>query len=230
MGDHLPDGKHPATFEEQVRQAMKNAGEVLREAGLDFRHVVSTQVYLDNYDNYNIANKVYSEFFEYGNEPARATVFVDMIPNDTHVAIACVATTDLSSRKVVRPANRKYGPEERAPTASPGVWAGEILYISGQDGRNPETGLLGSDLKTQFDQMIRNQLDVLESAGLEIDNVVKSDIHLKILDHYRPMNEIYINVFSVYPPTRITLQMNSGHQKGDVLVETIFVAARGKKE
>ena len=230
MGDHLSDGKHPATFEEQVRQAMKNVGEVLKEAGLDFRHVVSTKVYLDNYDNYGIANKVYSEFIEYGNEPARSTVFVDMIPNGTHVAIACVATTDLSNRKVVRPANRKYGPGERAPTANPGVWAGDMLYISAQNSYDPETGMIGDDLETQFNQMIRNQLDVLEAAGLGIDNVVKSDVHLRTLDHYHPMNTIYLKVFSIYPPPRITLQMNSGYEKNKVLVKTIFVAARGKKE
>ena len=65
-GDQLPDGSHPATFEEQVRQTMRNVESVLNEAGLDFRHVVFSNVYIDNYDNYGIVNKVYSEFFEFG--------------------------------------------------------------------------------------------------------------------------------------------------------------------
>jgi reactive intermediate/imine deaminase len=113
-GDQLPDGGHPATFEEQVRQMMRNVGSVLKAAGLDFRHVVFSNVYIDKYENYGTVNKVYGEFFEYGNEPARATTFVDWIPGDSHIELTCIATTDLASRKVVRPPSMKYGPEESA--------------------------------------------------------------------------------------------------------------------
>ena len=65
-GDQLPDGGHPATFEEQVRQAMRNVETTLKQAGLDFRHVVMSHVFLDKYDNLEVANRVYNEFFEDG--------------------------------------------------------------------------------------------------------------------------------------------------------------------
>lgn len=54
-GDQLPGGGHPATFEEQVRQAMKNVEKVLTDAGLSFKNVVFSNVYLDNYDNYGLS-------------------------------------------------------------------------------------------------------------------------------------------------------------------------------
>src|SRR5262245_7638431 len=101
-GDHLPDGSHPATFEAQVRQAMRNVEATLKQAGLDFRHVVMSHVILDNADNLAATNKVYNEFFKDGDEPACATVFVDWIPGGSHVEITCIATTDLATRKVVR--------------------------------------------------------------------------------------------------------------------------------
>jgi enamine deaminase RidA (YjgF/YER057c/UK114 family) len=48
----------------------------LKQAGLDFRHVVMSHVFLDNYENLAVAKKVYKECFQEGNEPACATVFL----------------------------------------------------------------------------------------------------------------------------------------------------------
>ena len=133
-GDQLAAGGHPATFEEQVRQAMKNVETTLKEAGLDFRHVVMSHVFLDKYENLEVANRVYNEFFEDGNEPACATVFVNWIPGGSHVEVTCIATTDLPSRKVVRPSGMRYGTIDGSVTASPAVWAGNTLYLSGVPG------------------------------------------------------------------------------------------------
>ena len=91
-GDQLPDGSHPATFEEQVRQSMRNVETTLKQAGLDFKNVVMSHVFLDKYENLEATNKVYSEFFEEGNEPACSTVFVDWIPGGSHVEVTCIAT------------------------------------------------------------------------------------------------------------------------------------------
>ena len=58
---------------------MKNVEATLKQAGLDFRHVVMSHVFLDKYENLDVANKVYNEFFEDGSEPACSTVFVNWI-------------------------------------------------------------------------------------------------------------------------------------------------------
>ena len=86
---------------------MRNVETTLKQAGLDFRNVVMSHVFLDKYENLEVANRVYNEFFEDGNEPACATVFVDWIPGGSHVEVTCIATTDLASRKVVRPAGHQ---------------------------------------------------------------------------------------------------------------------------
>ena len=228
-GDQLPDGGYPKTFEEQVRQAMRNVGSVLEEAGIDFRHVVMSHVYIDNYDNYGIVNKVYSEFFEFGNEPARATVFVDRIPGGSHIEVTCIATMDLASRKVVRPPAMKYGPEEMAPTASPGVWAENTLYLSVQSGFVPVEGIVTVDLEKQFHQMAQNQLDVLQAAGLESTDIVSGNVYLRNINDYRPMNELYKQYFTLSPAVRTTLQNNVGYEKNDIRVRASFIATRPKK-
>jgi enamine deaminase RidA (YjgF/YER057c/UK114 family) len=226
MGDQLPDGSHPATFEEQVRQAMRNVETTLKQAGLDFRHVVMSQVFLDKYDNLEVANKVYNEFFEDGNEPACSTVFVDRIPGGSHVEVTCVATTDLSTRKVVRPSSLKPGPIEAAVTASPAVWAGNTLYMSGLSGFNPRTGTLATKLEDQVHQMARNHTDVLEAAGLSLEDIVAGWVYLRDMQDYKDMNAIYRQYYSRGPGVRTCLMPNSGYEKNEIRVRGSFVAAR----
>jgi reactive intermediate/imine deaminase len=225
-GDQLPDGSHPGTFEEQVRQTLRNVGSVLKDAGLDFRNVVFSNVYVDNYDNYGTVNKVYSEFFEYGNEPARATVFVDWIPGGSHVEITCIATTDLAGRKVVRPASMKYGPGEMALTASPAVWAGDTLYLSGLPGFDPVDGGIAADLDKQVRRMAQNHIDILSAAGLGLEDIVSGHVYLRDINDYAPFNEIYKEYFSKGPGVRTCLMPNSGIEKNNIRVRASFIAAR----
>jgi reactive intermediate/imine deaminase len=225
-GDQLPDGTHPATVEEQVRQTMRNVESVLKEAGLDFRHVVFNNVYLDNWDNYAALNKVYSEFFEYGNEPARSTVFVDWIPGGSHFEITCIATTNLSARKVVRPASMKFGPDERAVTASPAVWAGDTLYISGLYGMDPANGKPGPDLDKQIRLMAQGDIDILSAAGLKLEDIVSGHVYLRSIDDYKPFNDVYQEFYSKGPGVRTCLMPSSGIEKNDIRVRASFIAAR----
>jgi reactive intermediate/imine deaminase len=229
-GDQLPDGSHPPTFEEQVRQTLRNVESVLKEAGLDFRHVVFSNVYIDKYENYATVNKVYSEFFEYGNEPARATVFVDWIPGDSHVEISCIATTELAGRKVVRPASMKFGPDERATTASPAVWAGDTLYLSGLTGFDPSEGVLPDNLEKQVRRMARSHTDILAAAGLGLQDIVSGHVYLRDIKDYAPFNDIYKEYFSKGPGVRTCLMPNSGIEKNDVRVRASFIAARTRSE
>ena len=104
---------------------MRNVETTLKQAGLDFRNVVMSHVFLDKPEKLDVADSVYNEFFEDGNEPACATVVVDWIPGGSHVEVTCIATTDLAARKVVRPPGIKYEPIAGSVTASPAVWAGQ---------------------------------------------------------------------------------------------------------
>ncbi len=226
MGDLLPGGSHPATFEEQMRQAMKNVGTTLNQAGLDFRHVVMSHVFLDKYENLDVANKVYNEFFENGNEPACATVFVDFIPAGMPVEITCIATTDLASRKVVRPSSLKDLSFEGAIAASPAVWAGDTLYISGFSGSRPQRGVTAGDLADQVHQMARNHITLLETAGLTLEDIASGFVYLREMSDFQPMNALYRQYFSRGVAARTCLMPNSSYEENDILVRASFIAAR----
>jgi enamine deaminase RidA (YjgF/YER057c/UK114 family) len=224
-GDQISGG-HPATFEEQVRQSMKNVETTLKQAGLDFRHVVMSHVFLDKYENLEAANKVYKEFFEDGNEPACATVFVDWIPGGSHVEITCIATTDLSGRKVVRPAGLKDGLSEGAVAASPAVWAGNVLYVSALSGPKSTGEGAAGNLAEQVNQMARNHGIVLEAAGLTLEDLASGTVYLRDMKDYDPMNRLYRPHYSRGSAVRTCLMPNSTYEKNDILVKASFIAAR----
>lgn len=225
IGDHLPDKSHPETFEEQVRQALKNLGMILRAAGLDYRHVVWSNVYLDNFESYGQMNSIYSQFFEFGNTPARGTIFVDKIPGNSHIELTCIASTDLTARKAILPANMKP-----SATASPGVLAGDILYLSAKSGFIPGNGIVATDLEGQLHQTFRNLLDGLQEAGLGLDDVVSTNVYLRDLKDFEGMNKIFRQYFPSGPPVRTTIQQNSGYEKNNALEQISLIAARTKKQ
>ncbi|MBT4483524.1 MAG: RidA family protein [Candidatus Latescibacteria bacterium] len=230
-GDHFPDWSHPATFEEQARQAMKNVGAILADAGLDWRHVVRADIYLDHigFINQTVMYKVFSEFFEYGNFPALSTIYVDRIPGDCNIEITCIATTDLSERKVVRPPNMRYGPEGSAPMASPGVWAGDTLYLSSQTGFDPVKGLYADDLETQTRLMMQNHLDVLHEAGLEFKDIVSGYVYLRDMKNYADFNKLYNSYFENIDRVRTCIQDNSGYVRDNVTAYTSFIFSPDKR-
>ncbi|MGI8990488.1 MAG: RidA family protein [Bryobacteraceae bacterium] len=66
-------GIYASTVEHQLRQTMRNLLDGLEEAGMSFENVVSSNVYLDNLDDFARMNKVYAQYFGPA-PPARTTI------------------------------------------------------------------------------------------------------------------------------------------------------------
>jgi reactive intermediate/imine deaminase len=67
-------GIYADNVEDQVRQTMRNLLDGLEEAGLDFSHVVASNVYVDNLDEFAKMNGVYGKYFPAASPPTRTTV------------------------------------------------------------------------------------------------------------------------------------------------------------
>jgi len=223
-GDQIAGG-HPEGFEAQVRQSMKNVESTLKAAGLDFRNVVMTNVFLDSYENLAAADKVYKEFFPEGDLPACSTSFVDWIPGGSHVEITCVAAKDLASRKAVHPAGVKLGLADGSVSGSPAIWAGNTLYISALAGV-PSSGAASSDVGEQVRLMAKGHVAILDAAGLKLDDIVSGFVYLKDMADYAPMNAVYKEFYSKGPGVRTCLMPSTKVEKGDVRVRGAFIAAK----
>jgi 2-iminobutanoate/2-iminopropanoate deaminase len=75
VGQDLKTKEIPADFEAEVKTVLSNIGIVLKAAGMDYKDVVSVQVYLTDMDLFAKMNGVYTTFFPEP-RPARTTVGV----------------------------------------------------------------------------------------------------------------------------------------------------------
>lgn len=74
----------------QADQALKNLGAILHEAGMDYKDVVKTVVFIKNMADFKTVNEVYAQYFT-ANYPARSCVEVAALPMGGLVEVECVA-------------------------------------------------------------------------------------------------------------------------------------------
>src|SRR5579862_338069 len=204
QGASAQDGHPPASFEMAARQALDNVKAIVEAAGLTMEHVVYMQIYLADTANYAAMNGVLGQYFP-RNPPARSTLGVNHMPTDTPVEINAVAFRDLARKKVIMPA----GVPER-PGVSPGILAGNRLYISGFLGRDAETGKVPDDPAAQVQMALYRFRLVLKAAGMDFANVVFVNPYLTKNMPTDVMNQVYAKHFEFgNTPARATIQVAS---------------------
>ncbi len=86
--------------------------------------------------------------------------------------------------------------------------AGGFVFLSGQIPADPDSGdLVTGDIQTQCKQVLENLKLVLAAAGLTLDDVVKTTVFLKDMNHFAKMNETYASYFPTKPPARTTVEV-----------------------
>ena len=203
FGSDVATGRIPDDPDAQVQLALDNMKQTLAAAGMDFRHVVFVNPYLTENASGQM-NAIYAKHFEFGNTPARATIRVTSLPRGNTIEFTGVAIADLSKRLAVRPKNMRP-----SATASPCVFADDTYYCSAKGPFTPGPGNLQgtwvSTVEAQVRQTMRNLLDGLEEAGLELSNVVATNVYLDDMNDFPRMNRVYGQYFPVAPPTRTTV-------------------------
>ena len=78
------------SIQEETHRVMKNLGEILKAAGLNYSNVVKSTIFVKDLNNFVAINQVYGEYFT-SEPPARETVEVSRLPKDANVEISCIA-------------------------------------------------------------------------------------------------------------------------------------------
>jgi 2-iminobutanoate/2-iminopropanoate deaminase len=108
---------------------------------------------------------------------------------------------------------------------SQAVWAGDLLFCAGQIPLEPATGnVVPGGIAEQATRVLENIRGLLQSQGLDFNNVVKSTVFLSDMNNFAAMNEVYAKFFTKEPPARSTVQV--ARLPKDALVEIEVVAAR----
>jgi enamine deaminase RidA (YjgF/YER057c/UK114 family) len=87
---------------------------------------------------------------------------------------------------------------------SPGVDAGDYLYVSGQGPRRPD-GSLPPTFAEQVLQALENVKWVVQTAGLTMEHVVYTQVYLDDMGKYQEMDQVFAKVFAKSPPARAVL-------------------------
>lgn len=88
------DGKLlEGTIEEQIHQIMKNLSAILEKAGVTFKDVVKTTIYVTDMSVYGKLNEIYGSYMSEP-YPARETVCVKELPLGAKVEISMIASKE----------------------------------------------------------------------------------------------------------------------------------------
>jgi reactive intermediate/imine deaminase len=203
QGPNRADGSLPAKLSEQVKQALDNVRRIVEAAGLDMDHVVYTQVYLDDINQFEEIDRVFSEYFGQ-THPARAVLGVAHVPVSP-IQINAVAVRDLSDRRAIYPKNFSW-----RESAAPGLLTHDRLFISSMPGSDPENGKVPADPAAQVDLALDRIHAVLQSAGLDYGNMVFVNPYLVPEIPSRVMNQHYAARFEFgNTPARATIEVTS---------------------
>jgi len=115
------------------------------------------------------------------------------------------------------------GPVAGAPY-SPAVKEGNLLFVSGQLGLDPETKRPYEDFAAQTEGAIAGLKALLEAAGGSLHDVVKTTVFLADLGQFAALNEIYARHFDgPVRPARSTFQVAALPLGAAVEIEAIAV-------
>ncbi len=115
----------------------------------------------------------------------------------------------------------KEAPEAVGPY-SQAVRVGNFLYTAGQIGLDPQTGkLVADDIEIQTERVLKNLQAVLEAAGADLSNVLKTTVFLLDMAEFAAMNTVYASYFDENPPARSTVQVAALPLGGRVEIEAV---------
>lgn len=118
---------------------------------------------------------------------------------------------------------------EHAPQAigaySQAVRAGNTVYISGQIGLEPATGLLLDGFDAQAHRVFGNLRAICQAAGGDLSDVVKLGVFVTDLGNFARLNEIMAEYFTAPFPARAAVQAAALPRGALVEADAVMVLA-----
>jgi 2-iminobutanoate/2-iminopropanoate deaminase len=126
----------------------------------------------------------------------------------------------MSNRREViatKDAPQAIGPYSQA------IKAAGLVFVSGQIGTDPATGnVVNGGIAEQTERVMKNLQAILQAAGTNLDQALKTTVYLKNMSEFAAMNEVYGKFWKSAPPARATVEV--ARLPKDVLVEIDVVA------
>jgi 2-iminobutanoate/2-iminopropanoate deaminase len=102
--------------------------------------------------------------------------------------------------------------------------AGDLVFTSGQIPLTPEGEIVEADIVKQTLQVFANIRAVLQAAGSDLDQVIKTTVFIKDMNQFQQINEIYAEYFTDHKPARSCVEV--ARLPKNVLIEMEAIARR----
>ena len=108
---------------------------------------------------------------------------------------------------MLKPVDVPNAPKPVGPYSSAMI-VGNLVYVSGQSGRDPITDHVAVDIEAQTEQVLSNIRTILEAAGSSLSKVVRCGVFLTDMNEFTRMNAVYERVFAGHKPARTTVAVS----------------------
>ncbi len=102
------------------------------------------------------------------------------------------------------------------------IKTGNLLFVSGQVALKPGTNdMANADIIEETHQVLQNIKAILQEAGMQFDNIVKTTIFLSDMSLFGQVNEIYAKYFTGNFPARETVAVKALPKNANVEISVI---------
>jgi 2-iminobutanoate/2-iminopropanoate deaminase len=108
---------------------------------------------------------------------------------------------------MLKPVDVPNAPKPVGPYSS-AVIVGNLVYVSGQSGRDPVSDQVSEDIEAQTEQVLTNIRTILEAAGSSLSKVVRCGVFLVDMGDFKRMNAVYERMFDGHKPARTTVAVS----------------------
>ena len=135
------------------------------------------------------------------------------------------------NNSALEPIETKFAPKPVGPY-SQAVVVENCLYCSGQIALDPETGeMIGAgDIEKETRQVLKNLIAVVEAAGSQKSNVIRTTIYLTDLNDFAKVNQIYAETFdNMISPARACVEVSNLPKGGIIEIDCVAWVEKKKK-
>lgn len=145
----------------------------------------------------------------------------------TSVSSSTAVVSTVKTRRMSK-IHRQALHTDQAPAAvgpySQAVRVDRTIYISGQIPFDPSTmACVEGGIEAQTHQVMKNMKAILENAGCDFSNVVKTTVLVQNMDDFGKVNGVYAQYFAEPYPARACYEVAKLPKGVDVEIEAIAV-------
>ncbi len=193
-------------IKEQAKQCLTNIKAIVESINHVMDDVVKITIFLKNIADLDTVNEVYKTFFT-SYLPTRTVVAIAALPLEGALVQieALISNGEGTTPQAPMDSIKVARNTENAPK---GLYTQTVAFshynnIAGQLPIDVKTGkLVAGGVKEQTTQCLNNIKAILESIGHEMNDIVKTTIHLKNISDIEVVNEVCAKFFPSYVPAR----------------------------